>query len=334
MNHPEISVILPFYNAGKTLERALVSMSRQTFPHFECLVVNNGSTDDSVKIANDFVQFDTRFKLLHEPERGVVPAFTKGLKHARGKFIARMDADDVALPERFHLQFNYLQHHSHIDMIAGKVILKNDEGKDHTFSRYVEWSNTVFSERDINVKQFIELPVINPTLMWRREVSDKHEAYRPGAFPEDYEMVLRWLSMGIRMAKLDKMVLEWYDSGNRLTRTDPRYSEESFFRIKTRYLAQWLKKRSIPGNKLMVWGASKKSRKLAGFLHPFGYNPMAYIDIKRTRKLSLPVLHYTEIPPPAECFVLVYVFHPVQREETQKYLTAKGFVEGDNFLLM
>jgi len=334
LHYPEISVILPFYNAHKTLKRALRSLAGQTFPYFECLMVDNGSTDSSVAIANEFVTSDDRFKLLHEQERGVVPAFLKGIEYARGKFIARMDADDVSMPERFDLQNRFLQKHPQIDLIAGKVILKSDINNFNTFSRYVEWSNAVLSENDINLKQFVELPVINPTLMWRREINDKYELYRVGPFPEDYEMVLRWLSKGVRMAKIDANVLYWYDSDSRLTRTDPRYTEEAFFRIKSFYLAKWLRGRQIPNNKIMVWGASKKSRKLTQFLYLYGYKPIAYIDIKRTRKLSIPVLYYMEIPSPGGYFVLVYVFHPEQREKTRCFLIERGYIEGENFLLL
>ena len=77
------------------------------------------------------------------------------------------------------------------------------------------------------------MPLVNPTTMWRKDVADKIGMYHDGEFPEDYEMWLRWLNVGVQMQKLNKRLLKWFDSDERLTRTDGIYSDSAFYKIKT-----------------------------------------------------------------------------------------------------
>lgn len=101
---PEISVILPFYNAEKTLETAVESILNQSFSNFELLLIDNCSTDKSFSIAQKLAKKDPRIWLLTEENPGVAHAMNCGLKNAHGKFIARMDADDISLPARLEKQ--------------------------------------------------------------------------------------------------------------------------------------------------------------------------------------------------------------------------------------
>ena len=105
---PKVTVVLPFYNAEETLNRAIESISEQDFRNFECILVNNNSTDKSTGIANTWTRRDKRFRLIHEPEQGVVFASNTGACYATGKYIARMDADDWAYPDRLTLQTFFL----------------------------------------------------------------------------------------------------------------------------------------------------------------------------------------------------------------------------------
>ena len=91
---PVVSVILPFFNAQSTLERAIESIASQSFGNFECILINNNSTDISVEIARRWTEKDRRFVLVQEEIQGVMYASNTGSKLSRGRYIARMDADD------------------------------------------------------------------------------------------------------------------------------------------------------------------------------------------------------------------------------------------------
>ena len=329
---PEISVILPFYNARNTLDSAIFSIANQTFTNWECILTDNNSTDGSRKIAETRCKHDSRFRLINENRQGVVFASNAATKKARGKYIARMDADDVAMPERLELQYRFLQDHPDYGVVSGKVQYKGHQKMTAGFKRYVNWANSVDTYEKIFHKQFIESPVVNPTAMWRQEVGCKLGLYRPGDFPEDYEMWLRWLAQGVKIGKVDEIILEWHDSDERLTRTHSIYQEEAFYRIKSHYLVRYLESINPFHPKVAVWGASRTSRRWLGFIEEQGIEIEFFIDTKPHRTLNKAVVHYENIPSPSPCFILVYMKHEDIRWQINQFLTAKGFQEGVHFL--
>lgn len=329
-----VSVILPFFNAEQTINRAIKSIAEQSYSNFECILINNNSTDRSASIATEWAEKDNRFIVITEKKQGVVFASNKGFKIAKGKYVARMDADDIAFSTRLQSQIDFLENHSDYGAVAGLVEYVPHSEYTDGFKRYVNWSNSIITYEDILKKQFIEMPLINPTAMWRKEVANRIGMYRNGDFPEDYEMWLRWLSKGIKIAKIPEIVLKWYDSEKRLTRTNPIYSNESFFKIKTQYLSNWLKENNPFHPNVVVWGASKNSRKRAKPLFDNGIDITYYIDIKLRTNLDREVIHYKNIPSPNEIFILVYMKQEDARNEIQSFLKTRGFIEGKNYLLV
>jgi len=333
MKTPQISVILPFFNAEKTLGRALDSISNQTFQDFECIMVDNNSNDGSRNIARKYTNQDKQFILISEAKQGVTFAHNSGMAVANARYISRMDADDWMFPNRLENQFDYLEKNPEIEAVAGLAEYMPHKTETEGFQRYVSWSNSILETKDIYLRQFIESPVINPTAMWRRSVSDKYGSYRHGKFPEDYELWLRWLSNGVKIYKLPLPVIKWYDSEKRLTRTDNRYSDQAFFDIKTRYLALWLKHHNPKHPDVTVWGASKISRHRASILEKYGIHIHSFIDISTKRQLDKKVIFYKDLPDPDEIFILVYLKEETMRSETVEFLNNKGYKEGEHFLL-
>jgi len=331
---PKISVILPFYNAEGTLDRAISSVVRQKEEDFELILIDNLSSDHSRSVAEKREAVDSRIRIVDEPERGVVFASNRGAAVANGKYIARMDADDEAMPERLLLQSSYLASHPGTDAVAGLVEHVPHSGEAKGFSRFVEWSNSIRTYAAIYHNRFIELPVVNPTLMWRREVGEKHGNYRAGSFPEDYEMVLRWLDAGVRIEKIPETVLRWYDSDTRLTRTHPAYSDKAFYEIKSRYLASWLQKHNPFHPHVSVWGASRISRRRARLLEPLGIRFDNYIDTKKSRQLGKNIIYYEDLPPAGELFILSYIRQMDNRDRIREFLTHRGYLEGKDFLMV
>jgi len=334
LKRPEISILLPFYNAKKTLNRAMESISSQTFKNFECILINNNSSDNSPTIAKEFCKKDPRFLLISEDMQGVVYANNKGLNIARGKYIARMDADDRCYPERLSTQYDYLENHKECGIVAGQARYVANKPNTDGFLRYVTWSNQILDFCDIYLNQFIESPIINPTVMWRKEISDQYGSYENGDFPEDYELWLRWMDKGIQFHKVNNPLIKWYDSEHRLTRTDARYSDEAFYKIKTFYLAKWLKTNNPFHPSVVVWGASKISRKRVYLLESHHIEISNFIDISKKRQLDKEIIYYKDIPSPEKIFVLVYLKEETMRTNTISFLKEKGFVAGENYLLV
>ncbi len=108
-DNPLITVLLPCYNAQDYLSDALISIVNQTYENLEILCINDGSTDDTAKILEEFAKRDSRICVVHNVENlKLIQTLNKGISLAQGEYIARMDADDISLPERFEKQFEFL----------------------------------------------------------------------------------------------------------------------------------------------------------------------------------------------------------------------------------
>jgi glycosyltransferase involved in cell wall biosynthesis len=196
---PLVSVILPCYNGEKYLGIAIQSLLGQTYRNLEILVINDASTDNSVAIAEGFG--DNRIKLLHnEKNLRIVSTMNKGIRHANGAFIARMDADDICLPTRIEKQVRFLQDNPGVSMIDTVMEYIDDEGNSvHRFN-----SDKVTEEEIRHT-----LPYTNclghSSVMLRREVYLKYP-YREIVF-EDYDLWLRLLNDGHRICKIAEPLL-------------------------------------------------------------------------------------------------------------------------------
>lgn len=128
MSAPLVSFLVPVYNAAPYLAQALESIRAQTFGDFELIAVDDGSTDQSKKILDQFAARDARITVISRPNTGIVGALNDGLKRARGEFIARMDGDDIALPGRLQAQIDYLQKHPDCAVLGTSVQIIDSRG--------------------------------------------------------------------------------------------------------------------------------------------------------------------------------------------------------------
>jgi len=332
--NPLVSVILPFFNAELTLNRAIESITQQSLKNFECILINNNSTDNSVEIAKNWTKKDIRFILIHEKQQGVMFASNTGSRHACGKYVARMDSDDVSRPHRLKRQSEFLDLNPDYDAVAGKVKHISHSENTKGFAHYVKWVNSVQTYVEILNKQFVESVIVNPSAMWRKELGERFGMYESGKFPEDYEMWLRWLGKGMKIKKLKEIVLDWHDSDTRLTRTQSIYSDSSFYKIKTKYLAKWLEKNNPFHPKVAIWGASRISRRRAKLLTQYGIEIECFIDTKKGRLLNHKIIYFEETPSPDKIFILTYIKQMNARDEIQEFLDGKGYEEGINYLLV
>lgn len=120
--NPKISCILPVYNCKPYLKEAIESILNQTLRSFELVIVDDGSADGSSEIIDWFAAQDNRVKVVRQKNQGIVAALNNGIKHATGKYLARMDGDDISLPDRFEFQFNYLETHPNVSIVGGRSL--------------------------------------------------------------------------------------------------------------------------------------------------------------------------------------------------------------------
>ncbi len=333
---PHISVVLPAYNAEGTLLPAVDSLDIRTGDSVEVIVVDDGSTDGTRSVLDEADSTRPWLSVIHSPHRGIVGALYTGIAAARGTYVARMDADDESLPGRLLLQSDYLDAHPDIGVVSGLVLFGGDARSAKGYALHVDWLNAVRTPDDIALSRFIESPIAHPSVMFRRSLVDALGGYRDGAFPEDYELWLRWMEAGVRFAKVDANVLRWDDPPTRLSRIDQRYSPDSFYAIKAEYLARWLQQHAPTWPDVIVWGAGRPTRKRAALLEQYGVHITAWVDID-TDKIGqtihgIPVISPDQLPPSDACFVLPYVGSRDARKHITAWLHAHGFIAGQSYI--
>ncbi len=336
MAAPKISVTMPCYQCGETVARALDSLLAQTCTDFEVVAVDDGSTDDTAGILAEYARRDSRIRTFSINHGGVIKAANAAIEAADGQYIARMDADDEALPERLAVQSRLLDDRDDIGLAGCRVRFGGCRETCAGYAHYVDWTNTVMTPEAISLNRFVEFPVPNPTIMFRRECLDEHGPYVDGDFPEDYELLLRWLEGGVRMAKADEELMVWNDPETRLSRNHPRYDVDAFYRIKTEYLARWLARNNPHHPVVHILGSGRRTRKRADMLLEYGIEFAAYYDVD-PRKVGnivngVEVVDRGDVPKVGEGFCLPYVGSRGARDEIEAYLEECGYVIGKDYI--
>ncbi len=230
---PEVSVVLPVFNGARTISRAVRSILAQTLRDIELIVIDDGSTDETSAVVRELA--DPRLRFVQCAHRQVAAAANTGTKLAVSPFIARMDADDFAYPQRLEMQLQLL-HEQNLDVVGCQVrILDESYRVCGSMRRYQRWINeeTIDAEQ-ISALRFVEFPLVNPTILARRSYFEM--GFRHGDLPEDYDLMLRAAAQGIRFGKVDEVLFDWTDHPDRLTRTASRYTREAFMRCRQLHL--------------------------------------------------------------------------------------------------
>lgn len=327
-----VSVLLPFHNAGQGLEEAIASIARQTYSDLELLLVDNCSTDGGASIAMSWVERDARIRLLREPHIGIAHALNTGLAHAQGRYIARMDADDVSHPERLAKQVGYLEAHPEIGVLGTRTTFATTVEKSSGMRWFVDWQNAILTPHYHDVKRFVDAPLAHPTVLFRRELVERHGGYDTGPLPEDHELWLRWMDAGVRFAKLPEELLTWNDHAGRLSRTHPNYSVDAFFTTKAQWLARWMH-RTLNGRPVIIAGTSGLCRARAAMLEAEGIHIMGFTDVRPREVPGYAFIPHHALPPAGEAFIVSFISQRGTGDRIAAFLASRGLEEGVDFIL-
>ncbi len=328
---PLVSVVLPVYNGGLYLDEAVASILNQTVENLELILVDDHSTDGAVSALD---KSDLRLKCIKSQGRGVVSAFNTGFEHSRADFIARMDADDISLPGRLESQLDYLDKHPSIDIAGCCVEIFSESGIQGGLERYQNWLNSVREPQQVRQQIFIESPLPNPGVMFRRAVLQQLRGYRKNEWPEDYDLFLRADAAGMQMGKPEPVLLRWREHENRLTHTDAIYKREQFMRAKTHYLVR----HRLKGQHVIIWGAGPTGRLMFDLITAEGGEVEGFIEVHPRRiggqKRGKPVWPMDKVESLGAAMLLVAVGAAGAREEIAAFLQAHNKVEGQDYLFV
>lgn len=328
---PLVSVVMPVHNGGKYLQQAVDSILSQTMRDLELVMIDDHSTDSAISALD---KSDPRITVLKSRGRGIVNACNTGFSRCRGEFIARMDADDISLENRLECQLGYLEEHRAIDIAGACVEIFADEGIKGGLARYQAWLNSVREPEQVRKQIFIESPLPNPSLIFRRSALKQLSGYRDHAWPEDYDLLLRADAGNMLMGKPDPVLLRWREHKSRLTHTDALYQREKFMRAKAYYLVHHrLKSRPV-----IIWGAGPTGRDMHDLIAAEGGTVKGFIEVHPRRiggqKRGLPVWPMDKIGDMGEAMLLIAVGAAGARKEIAAFFNAQGKVEGQDYLFV
>ncbi len=233
-----VSIVMPVYNTAPYLRQAIDSILQQTFADFEFIIINDGSTDETEEIVSGYG--DNRIKYMkNEKNSGLVNTLNKGLEQALGKYIARMDGDDIALPQRLERQYSYLQLHREVDVLACVVQLINEKGNSIGF-----WDDDKNNTTPERIRSFMSVNncIAHPGVMAKAELLKQYRYNPDQKQAEDYDLWLRILSDGKAIHKLEEIHLLHRILPKSFTRSQQK---NIYFRLavtKYRFFAQQLGK--------------------------------------------------------------------------------------------
>lgn len=198
----KISIIMPVYNMEQFLDVSIPSILNQILRDFEFIIINDGSNDKSLEIIRNYAKKDKRIKIIDNKNNiGLTKSLNKGLKLARGKFIARMDADDISFPERLELQYNFLEKNKEVFLVGGGALnISKEEEKISIFK-------PITDEEKLKEKLQIRNCLYHSTIMFR---NNKKIFYRDNfIYAQDYDLYLRLLSQKKRLTNLPNMLIKY-----------------------------------------------------------------------------------------------------------------------------
>ena len=169
---PLISVVMPVFNSEQYLNKSIKSVLEQTYDNFEFLIINDGSTDNSNSIIKKYQSQDKRITILAQENKGITKSLNNGIKHSKGRFIARMDADDICHPDRFKMQLKWFQNNKDIDVLGSQVEFIEKNGN------IIKPSNQLpLDDLSIKWELIFGTPLIHPSLMIRKSVFEEFGLY-------------------------------------------------------------------------------------------------------------------------------------------------------------
>lgn len=224
---PIVSVLMPCYNSEQYIREAIDSILSQTFSDFEFIVINDGSTDNSAEIIGSYK--DKRIKYINnDVNLGLIKSLNKGISLAKGKYIARMDSDDISYPTRLKEQVIFLDNHPDVIMCGTWI----------NFFNYPPRKDDGHHQTDITYLSLLKGWCINhPTVMMRTDVIKKNNLFYDENYPcaEDYELWSRLIRYG-KIVNLQKVLLDYRWHENNISVVKQKKMQETVQKIQQNML--------------------------------------------------------------------------------------------------
>lgn len=326
---PLVSIITPVRNAASWLPECLLSVQEQDLEDWQWILIDDHSTDQSAAIIEQAAAKDRRIILKPARGQGILPALQQALSVGQGKYLTRMDADDIMPPGRLRLMAERLNQSRGRTVVTGDSVYFSEEEISEGYRNYQDWLNTNLGTKNPWKGIYRECVVASPNWLVRTKDLINTGGFGNLYYPEDYDLCFRWYALGFHISYIPEITLLWREHSQRTSRVSELYHQRSFFRLK---LSRFLEIDYDPQKKLCIWGNGKKARITRSFLREkkTGFVSMA-LEKKRDNIAEQP-LWYRRIEDLGPVQILLAVYPEKEaRDKMEEYLESVGLMEGRDY---
>jgi len=231
---PTVSVVMSVFNGEAYLTEAIDSILAQTFDDFELIIIDDGSTDKSNEIIRHYK--DKRIRLLEQENRGLVESLNRGILEAKGKYIARHDADDASLPSRFKKQIKLLESNTELVIVGSSMSVMNEK------SIIKHEHHVLLNDPELRQELLIRSPFAHGSVMFIKSKAIKAGLYEKSYWPaEDYEFWLRLSKHGL-LANIDEPLYIYRENEIGISARNQKIQNEKVTEIK---IMAWAQRRRL-----------------------------------------------------------------------------------------
>lgn len=278
-NKPRASVLIPSYNHAAYIGDAIESILGQSLTDFELIIVDDGSTDNSWDIIENYARSDSRIVAIRQENQGPAAAGNRALRLAKGDFIAFHTSDDRSGSTRLEKQVCFLNAHAEYDAVGSFIDEIDERGQIKSTGAYASWFNVPADVNDPGSWVWRNI-VASPTLMLRCGFFERYGIFdRDLVYTQDWDILIRTLSRGGKLTILPEKLFQYRSHGNNLTHKNPIQTFWEYAYISSKTLHPWL---MSSGNEGLVL------RNITGFLH---HEVFAQLDHNERAALASVLLH-------------------------------------------
>lgn len=297
---PKVSVLMSVYNGDEYLEEAIDSVLSQTFSDFEFIIINDGSSDNSLAILKSYEKKDSRIKLISRDNRGLISSLNEGLLTAQGTYIARMDADDICHKERLQKQYDFMECNKAVVACGSSVIVFGKSIRSHVSRRNID---PLYNKASL----IFEPPFAHPSVMMRTKIMHENNILYEHDFrdAEDYALWVKLVDFGT-LVNIEEPLLDYRIRDDGITKTADRDNGENRYlvisNIQNLFLNKFGFKQTPEDRKLhflissrdRIRGSEKSYsdfsnyiRRLSDFINSQNKKDMGYVKVFVARKYLL-----------------------------------------------
>lgn len=254
---------MPVRNGIPFLRECLDSILNQTYVNWELIVVNDHSIDDTQQILQTYAEQDSRIKPTQNLGKGIIDALETGYSLSEGKYVTRMDADDIMPNNKLETLLLLIINETQSIVATGHVQYFSATGVKDGYKSYEKWLNQLCLDNNHYQNIYKECAIASPAWMMNKEHFEAIGGFKTETYPEDYDLCFRMYEHGVNIVSSPKTVHLWRDHGSRTSRNDEHYADNRFLDLKLFYF----QKIEVPKHQgIILIGAGKKGKTVAKFL--------------------------------------------------------------------